>query len=254
MPRHLAALCAAVLLAACVPSATTTDAPASEGPPEISYELVRKHDQQFDVDVPDRPPGSQHETAAASYILGHLQLAGFSPRLDRVPVADTRNSTNVVAYPPSGAEPEFLVAVSYDTPPSGRQQQGRELGLFLELARALTVADPDHAVAFAALGSETVENRGTRRLAQFLLDEDVSPSVLMIDYRYQNEGRAYFLGSCIGDATGMLGSDTLTDDECHDTTMVGPALADAGFQLTRVGGDIEDLGQELFDFLLDSQS
>lgn len=242
-------------MAACVPTGTSTETPPTpEGAPQISFELVRRHAQQFDVDVPDRPAGSQHETAAASYILGHLQLAGFSPRLDRVPVADTLNSTNVFAYPPNGSEPEYLVAVSYDTPASGLQQQGRELGLFLELARALTVAAPDHRVAFAALGAQNVDSRGTRRLAQFLLDEDISPSVLLIDYRYQNEGSAYFFGSCMGDPNGvMAGSDTLTDGECFDTNMV-TAIVDAGFQLTYMGGDIEDLGQELFDFLLDSQS
>jgi hypothetical protein len=175
--------------------------------------------------------------------------------LDRVPVVDTLNSTNVFAYPPNGSEPEYLVAVSYDTPSSGRQQQGPELGLFLELARALTAADPQHSVAFAALGAETADNRGTRRLAQFLLDEDVSPSVLLIDYRYQRESGAYIYGSCMGDSSGAApGAETLTEDACSDTNIVGPAIADAGFQLTFVGGDIEDLGPKLFDFLLDSQS
>lgn len=253
MRSLLTALSITLLVSGCVPPGTSTETtPVPEGPPEVSYELVRRHAQQFDVDVPDRPAGSQHETAAASYILGHLQLAGFSPRLDRVPVADTLNSTNVFAYPPNGSKPEYLVAVSYDTPASGLQQQGRELGLFLELARALTVADPDHGVAFAALGAENVDARGTRRLAQFLLDEDISPSVLLIDYRYQNEGSAYFFGSCMGDATGM-GSDTLTDGECLDTKLV-TAIVDAGFQLTYMGGDIEDLGRKLFDFLLERQS
>lgn len=227
----------------------------TKGPPSISYDLVRQHAEQFDVDVPDRPPGSQHELAAASYILGHLQLAGFSPRLDRVPVADTINSTNVFAYPPNGSEPEFLVAITYDTPASGRVQQGRELGLFLELARAVTVADPDHSVAFAALGAENADRRGTRRLAQFLLDEGIAPSILLIRFDSRStEGSFYAQGACAGEARAMAYADSLDPDGCRTTNMHSGALDLAGFQLTYVGGDIEELGRGLFDFLMGNES
>src|SRR5688572_11035878 len=151
MRRPLAlALVVVALLPACLrTSSTTTEEQGPQGPPEIQFDLVRQHAEQFDVDMPDRPPGSQHETAAASYILGHLQLAGYAARLDRVPVADTLNSTNVFAYPPSGADPLFVVALPYDTPASTSNsgstysaQIGKQMGLFLELARALTVSDP----------------------------------------------------------------------------------------------------------------
>jgi hypothetical protein len=209
----------ALLLSACLRTPTSDgEVRVPEGPPTIDLDVVRQHAEQFDVDVPDRPPGSQHEIAAASYIFGHLQLAGYSGRLDRVPVENTLNSTNVVSFPPNGSEPRYLVAVAYDTDPSGRQQTGRELGVFLEVARALTVAEPDHSVAFVAMGAESDDNRGSRRLAQFLLDEDLEPSILL----FGNSG----------------------------TT----ALRAAGFDVTVMDGDPEAEGRELFDLLLGHES
>lgn len=255
MRRSLTLVLLALTFTGCVRhTAATGEEPAPQGPPEIQYEVVRQHATQFDVDLPDRPPGSQHELAAASYILGHLQLAGYSPRLDRVPVEDAVNSTNVVAMPPNGSKPAFLVAVPYDTPGSGRLQQGRELGLFLELARALTVAEPDHSVAFAALGAETADARGTRRLAQFLLDEGVEPSVLLIRFDSQSQqGSFYTQGACMGEGNGIY-SDSFSEEGCQDLNMHSGAITAAGFQLTYVGGDVEEMGRALFDFLTRTRS
>ncbi len=131
---------------------------------------------QFDVDVPSRPPGSQHELAAATYILGHLQLAGFSPLLDPVPVRDQVHSTNVVAFPPNGEEPRVVVTVGYahDGEAAG---DGLRIGLFLELARALNVADPQHGVGFVAVGADTF---GHARLRRFLRDRSLTPEQIGI--------------------------------------------------------------------------
>ncbi|MEA2516745.1 MAG: hypothetical protein QOG16_583 [Actinomycetota bacterium] len=256
MWRALAVAIALVSLPACLGSDATGVPPTPEGPPVIQYEVVRQHAEQFNVDVPDRPPGSQHETAAASYILGHLQLAGYSPRLDRVPVENTLNSTNVVAMPPNGSDPEFLIAVPYDTPlVGGHFQSGREIGLFLELARSLTVADPDHSVAFAALGAETDDNRGTRRLAQFLLDEEIEPSVILFRFREPTfESQMLVQGSCAGPNDISPYSSTLTDGDCTEWSTADNAITGAGFELTYVDGDIEELGRGLFEFLIDHQS
>lgn len=251
-------LCAALVLlsfAACVRSVPYEgEEPTVEGPADVQLEAVRQHALQFDVDVPDRRPGSQHELAAASYLLGHLQLAGYSPRLDRVPVADTVSSTNVVAFPPGGAEPEFLVTVAYDTDASGRQQTGPEIGLFLELARALTVADPDHRVGFVALGAESADRRGTRRLAQFLLDEGVEPSVILIRPSLVNERGIVVSGACAGPASGSLYASTFTAGDCRHIDERDIAVAAAGFELTQVSGDISSMAEALTDFLIPARS
>ena len=225
-----------------------------EGPPEVRLEMVRRHALQFDVDVPDRRPGSQHELAAASYLLGHLQLAGYAPRLDRVPVADTVSSTNVVAFPPGGAEPEFLVTVAYDTNPSGRQQTGPEIGLFLELARALTVAEPGHRVGFVALGAESADRRGTRRLAQFLLDEGVEPSVILIRPNPVTERGIGVVGSCAGPAEGSLYASSFDAGGCRHVDARDSALSAAGFELTEVSGDTASMAEALTDFLISARS
>lgn len=190
--------------------------PAPSGPPVVQHDLVDRHARQFDDEVPNRPPGSQHEVAAASYILGHLQLAGYSPRLDGVPVAHQVRSTNVVAMPPEGSDPEYLVVVAYDTRPGGGDGAGRYIGLFLELARALHVADPHHGVGFVAVGAESAGNRGTRRLARFLLDEGLDPSVISI------------------------GLDLEPADD---------ALTEAGFEHEALSGPARGLGADLFELL-----
>lgn len=180
--RYVTSVLVLMVLTSCAAPGTE---PASEnpfpGPPTIDYDVVQRHAEQFDVDVPDRSPGSQQELAAGSYILGHLQLAGYAPHLDRVPVADNVSSTNVVAFPPSGEEPSVLVTIAYDTG-ARHDDSGRYLGLFLELARVLNLTTPEHTVGFVAVGAESAERRGTRRLAQFLLDRELDPVVYSISF------------------------------------------------------------------------
>lgn len=241
------------LIPACVEGVPPDSEPPAN-PASIQYDVVRKHAEQFDVDIPSRPPGSQFEMAAASYILGHLSLAGYPSFLDRVPVADTVSSTNVVALPPSGNDPRFLVAISYGTGAAG-DQTGGELGLWLELARALTAAEEDHDIAFVAMGAESAENRGTRRLAQYLLDAGYEPSVITIvtDNDAGAENLAVF-GSCMGDAQGQMYSAELSDAGCREIEMQRGAITLAGFQETVIFGDIELMGEELFEFLTNPRS
>lgn len=157
---------------------------------------------------------------AGSYILGHLQLAGFAPFLDAVPVRDQVRSTNVVAPPPSGDPPDVVVAVAYDTG-IGSEVSGQRIGLFLEMARALNVAEPSHQVAFVAMGAESVEHRGSRRLARYLLDQGWEPAV-------------YTIG------------DELPDDE--------DALAAAGFEHSFLTEDVRSVSDELSGLLIQSRS
>jgi len=147
--------------------------------------VVEAHARQFDTDVPERDPGSQEELAAASYILGHLQQAGYVPLLDSVPVGDLVESTNVVALPVSGDEAETLVAVAYGTTGTGSGSEA--IGAFLELARALNVLDPGHSVAFVAIAdagqvSPRLEGTlGTRRLLRYLADQGLTPHVITLE-------------------------------------------------------------------------
>lgn len=244
------------MLAGCVRSVPYEGAePSVEGPPRIEIDTVDQHAEQFDDDFPDRPPGSQQELAAASYILGHLQLAGYAPRLDRVPVADTVSSTNVVAFPPGGGEPEFLVTVPYDTTRSGAHSFGAEIGIFLETARALAVRDPHHKVAFVALGAETAEHRGTRRLARFLLDEGVSPSVISLSGSRSGPQATFGVvvwGAC---QEGHGNEPTsFTRGTCDEPVDSDDVLTAAGFEHTWIGGDAPELARELFRFLTAARS
>ena len=131
----------------------------------------------------ERYPGSDQEFAAASYVLGHLQLAGYGTFLDAVPVENLVRSTNVVAFPSSG-DPTHLVVVDYGTAP-GRDVDPIPVGLLLELARALQVADPDHSVGFVALGaaapSDDEISLGARRLAKFLQERELEPTIVQLE-------------------------------------------------------------------------
>lgn len=155
--------------------------PQAEGPAEVRPEVIDEHARQFDQDLPEREAGSQQEFAAATYITGHLQRAGYGVRLASVPFKDLVRSTNVVALPPGGGDVTAVVTVLYDTT-TGAPANGRAIGLFLELARALRVAEPDHNVEFVALGAEVTAqdggNLGSRALAAELADLDEPPPVI----------------------------------------------------------------------------
>jgi hypothetical protein len=164
------------------------------GPPSVQAEVVARHARQFNEDDPDRRAGSQGEQIAAAYLVAHLQTAGYSTFLDPVPVSNLVRSTNVVAAPPSGRQPLVTVTVPYDTAVGeahaasangGAGREAEELGLFLELARALAIADPQHRVSFVALGAERAEvsggRLGSRRLVVYLRERSLSPVMVVLD-------------------------------------------------------------------------
>ncbi len=148
--------------------------------------MLELHAQQFDEDLPDRRAGSEEEFAAATYITAHLQQAGYVVEFDAVPVANTVRSTNVLALPPSTNDPDHVVAVAYDAGGSAES-----IATFLEVARALRVAVPDHSVEFAALGAEWAEveggNLGTRRLIKLLNDRELDPEIVYLMGREETE-------------------------------------------------------------------
>lgn len=144
---------------------------------------MKEHTRQFETEIPVRTAGSQQEQIASSYLIAHLQQAGYQVLLEGVPVADLVRSTDVIALPPAGGGPRVVVAVAYDTPERG-SPGGGELGAFLELARALAVAEPGHEVEFAALGAEHATHDGgllgSRRLAKLLIEDDHRPEVFVL--------------------------------------------------------------------------
>jgi hypothetical protein len=184
LPVVCAALVVAMALSACGSAeAPDTEVAPAQGPPEVDSNTVEQHARQFDDDLPVREAGTQQELAAATYLTGHLQQAGYTVRLESVPVGDLVRSTDVVALPPSGGDPSAVVVVPYDTVPK-LPPQGEDLGVFLELARALRVDQRAHAVEFVALGAELTDrdggSLGTRRLVRLLVDAEVAPPVIVI--------------------------------------------------------------------------
>jgi hypothetical protein len=219
------------------------------GPPTVQDDVVRDHGEQFDTDVPDRPAGSQEELAASTYLTGHLQLAGYLVFLDGVPVKDLVRSTNVVARPPSGKGPTIALTVAYDTSKEF-PSDGDALGLFLELARALNVATPNHSVSFVALGAEHVDladgNLGSRRAAKEWIDDDAHPIVLSLGQITE--------GACVtieGDAIPGLATDASLGgcDELDPTANQPDVFAEAGFEHVTISGDPSGIGVMLLGFL-----
>ncbi len=150
----------------------------------MQLDVVDQHARQFYQDVPVRRPGSQEELAAATYLLGHLEQAGYAVRLEGVPVADLVRSTNVLTVPPEDDAPAVLVCAVYDTGPSGTDDFA--LGIFLEIARAAAVSgDGSPRARFAALGAEHADESGghlgSRRLAQVFTEQgnEMSLSILI---------------------------------------------------------------------------
>lgn len=219
-----------VLLAACLPASCGSEgapvpAATARGAPHVDVASIEGHAAQFDDELEPRPAGSQREFLAATYILGHLQQAGYVPLLDAVPVGNLVRSTNVVAPPPGGADMTIVVAVAYDSGPEA-PSSGRAIGLWLELARAVQVRDPDHTVGFVAMGADRTEDEhlGSRRLAKFLMDEDLDPVVVTVG--------------------AVDGADaTMTDAPGRSV------FEAAGFTHRVASGSLVSLGRLLLDFL-----
>jgi hypothetical protein len=235
-----------VSLAACDGGGGSGGATATPtGSPTIDRALVQRHAEQFDLELPKRLPGSQQELAAATYILGHLQLAGYSPVLDAIPVGDQVQSSNVIAVPPNGDAPTVVVTVAYDA--SDREpDMGMEIGLFLELARAINVAEPGHSIAFAALGAEGAQGSGSAALAGFFEEQGLEPSVLSIKTGARANEPFHAVGSC-----ATTGSDLAPFEDCVAARLSNDPFSARGFQHTLVEGDTDVMGRSLFGFLLD---
>jgi hypothetical protein len=247
------ALVAVVAAASCTTSAPPPEVPAASGPATIRLAAVRAHSRQFDEDDPRRHAGSQGEGIAATYILGHLQQAGYEVYLDPVPVRNLVNSTNVIALPPRGEEPEAVVVVAYDTAP-GVPDTSAALGLFLELARAAHVRDGDAALQFAALGAERADvsggRLGSRRLVQFMRERDQRPVVVSLeDISLASRGPVTVRGADAAEVTRSAreeGIATRIEEEATPTVEVAQA---AGFRALAVGGPARAAGRLLLSYL-----
>ena len=258
--KIFALVVAAALLAtsgaACTPAARTRPEVVPTGPAEVDLQTVASHAHQFDEELAHRTAGSQQEEVAAVYILGHLQQAGYVARLDAVPVADLVRSTNVIAVPPSGGDPRVVVAVAYDVGEDG-DDGGEEVGLFLELARAMRVADEDHSVEFVALGAQhaTISggHLGVRRLAQLLHEEGQEPFVVVIGRTangapFHADGPGEELFSFESAPTNPPRKTVPSDPSSVAAVRV---LTEAGLDAAVVGGDAKDIGRAVLGFLLE---
>lgn len=251
MSKAIVAICIAPCLAlsACAGDTTGSPGPAASGGPEVSVALVEKHAAEFDAEVPARYPGTDEEFAAASYVLGHLQLAGYGTFLDAVPVENLVRSTNVVAFPSSG-DPVRLVVVDYGTAP-GRTLDPTSVGLLLELARALQVAEPDHSVGFVALGAAAPTDAeislGARRLAKFLEERELEPTIVQLEVSADGEGfKAYgAFADEINCPTGDCGP--ITDEGALTPNSL--LWETAGLDLTIIRGSASDAAPALMEWL-----
>ena len=216
---------------------------SATGPPEVQQATLEQHAAQFDVEEPERPAGSQQELAASAYIVAHLTEAGYVSRLDAVPVEDLVRSTNVVALPPSGREPETMVVVAYDST-SDSPTGGAAIGVWLEVARALRAVEPDHSVEFVALGAEHTDvgggHLGSRRLVRQIQDDGVSPHVIVIASDPADRlGAAGHAASELGMSSG---ASALED---------GEVFVAADLDTTTVSGPPDEVGPALLAYLSD---
>jgi len=186
---------------------------------------------------------------AASYILGFLQQAGYPGRLDGVPVADLVRSTNVIGTPPEGDPPEYLVAVPFGTPPN-EALDAHSIGVFLEVARALSVQEPGHSVEFVALGAEFAEQEagtlGSRAMATLLQEESFNPQIIYLSPDLS--GDSFY-------AEGPLASEFDPASSAESAPLHQVALAasevyrNEGFEVTVIDGNPEEVAETLIEFL-----
>lgn len=251
-----------LLLLAASCSSASTDTPVAEptGPPVVQQDVVDRHAQQFDDDLSVRVAGSQEEFAASAYLLGHLQRAGYVVRLEPVPVGDLVRSTDVIAVRPGDEAPSTVVAVAYDSP-SPVEPSGESLGLFLELARALAVASPQHSTWFVALGAQGAPtdggNLGSKILGKVLREEDLDPLVMMINPSF---GAASVAGSGAHELStwgadhGMDAADSsrLSEKAIDEGSVILFGRSDVDY--VWVSGSTSKVGPLLLGFLEDRES
>jgi hypothetical protein len=261
---RLRVACAALVVATAAGACGSAEPPETqpapaEGPAEIVLNTVEQHARQFDDDLPVREAGSQQEFAAATYLTGHLQQAGYAVRLESVPVGDLVRSTDVVALPPGGDDPVAVVVVPYDTA-ANLPPQGEDLGLFLELARALRVEEPAHAVEFVALGAELTDRDGgrlgTRRLVRLLVDAELKPPVISIAVSPQGGFDA--TGTDVAVRLNEIASDLGLERSRSSADPAFPKLLDstkvlaaANLDFAVASGGAEELGRVLLSWLGD---
>lgn len=245
------ALILCTVAASCASPPGVQDMRAAEGPARVQPDVVERHAEEIDGELPRRAAGSQQEFAAAAYIVAHLQNAGYRTRLDAVPVADLVRSTNVRSL--TGGAPEIVVAVIYDNS-VGDRPAGSSIGFLLELARAAAVADVQD-VAFSALGAEHARESGgslgSRRLAQLLVEEESRPRLVVVIGPVA-AGAPLFARGSGAERVEAAGNG-------HAGTSVpegGAAAADAAKILGKVadehvvvGGDPRELGRVLLELL-----
>jgi len=228
------------------PTGPISEAP---GPPNARPGVIERHATQFATELPRRPPGSNEEQVAASYILGFLQQANYPGRLEGVPVADLIRSTNVIATPPRGAAPEYLVAVPSGTP-SNVALEAHSIGVFLEVARGLSVRRPGHAVEFVALGAEFAEQEagtlGSRVMATLLREDSFDPQIIYLSPELS--GDSFY-------AEGPLASrfEAASSSGVAPLPEIALAAADVfrneGFEVTVIDGDPTVVADALLEFL-----
>ncbi|MBA2365612.1 MAG: hypothetical protein ACR2I4_09760 [Actinomycetota bacterium] len=249
--RRAAGLLLALAVAqACSPQPSSNPNPVSSpGPPRVREEVVARHARQFNEDDPDRRAGSQGEQIAAAYLVAHLQTAGYGTFLDPVPVSNLVRSTNVVATPPSGRRPLVAVTVPYDTPPveAGPTRGGAEaLGLFLELARALSIARPQHRISFVALGAERAEvsggRLGSRRLVIYLRERSLSPLMVVLEDIDVGETSVQATGDKAEEVVGGTAPGRAEGP-------VAEVLEAAGLDVLTVSGGARETGDALLGYL-----
>jgi hypothetical protein len=235
-----------VAAAACTSASDIRPSSAPSGPPRVLVEAVERHQRELDEDIGARPAGTSREYGASTYVLAHLQAAGYLVLLDPVPVRNLVRSTNVIALTPSGDDPKAVVVAAYDTP-EDEAGGGDAVGMLLELARALRAADTDHSVQFVALGAEHSDasggNLGSRRLARELLDDEVEPVVVTI--LGARDGAFAAAGRAASDIAAAAGIDDPGDVDVFDPDVFGRA----GFDHAWVSGGPSELGDALLQFL-----
>ena len=243
-------------LAGCstLPEGQKSTAPVT-GPPEVEAATIESHALQFDEEEPLRPAGTQEELAASAYITAHVTQAGYVFRLDAVPVKDLVRSTNVVALPPGGAQPEVIVVTGYDSTESS-EPNGHPIGVWLEVARALRVVDRDHGVQFVALGAEETAlgggNLGSRRLAQQLADDQRDPAIVVVGPVDAAGERVEVAGDAEDGVVAAASEAGVTARPARGPIApesTGAVFAAAGFDTTVVSGGAEAVGRALLAYL-----
>lgn len=170
-----------------------------------------------------RVAGTAAEVAAADYIENTLKEMGYEVVRASFEYDDNgvKTSENIIVEKKGTGEGTVIVGAHYDSvdAANGVDDNGSGVAVLLEAAKRISKAEPVQTIKFVFFGAEEVDLLGSAEYAGLMTAEDISDTVLMINFDSLVAGDiAYVYGN--PDENGKFREHTLELAKAEDLALV----------------------------------